>query len=363
MLRLILTSQRKRSISAQKTGGFTLIELLVAMVLAALVLTPLLGFMVNILETDRREQAKANTEQEIQAALDYIAQDLQQAVYIYDADGIDAIKTQLPDSGATDRVPVLVFWKRELQKHIVPATNSNCSDPKTKTCDDTFVYSLVAYYLIKDNEPTWSKSARIGRFEIQDGIRSANGTARTEPVYSYDGNTNTITQNGTQQVKYLGSPSDPGKKGWPDRGFMPFNLTFSGDLTKKMGLWRKHNSEPYAVTKPLTLVDYIDQTKFTTTATAGLKPAPICRKKIIDNPDGTKTQVDIKTVPEQSATPQELQTGSFYACVDSSTTTAQVFIRGNALARIRDGATWSDKSTYFPTSSIQVQGRGFLYTK
>lgn len=91
-LKFLIKSQLKRSRLVQQVNGFTMIELLIAMILAFLIITPLLGFMVNIMDTDRKEQAKANSEQEIQAALDYIARDLQQAIYIYDADGIEAIK-------------------------------------------------------------------------------------------------------------------------------------------------------------------------------------------------------------------------------------------------------------------------------
>jgi len=72
----------------QKSGGFTLTELLVAMLLVALVLTPLLTFMLNIMDSERKEQAKTTSEQELQSALDYIAGDLEQAVYIYDDDGL-----------------------------------------------------------------------------------------------------------------------------------------------------------------------------------------------------------------------------------------------------------------------------------
>lgn len=120
-LRFLLTCQYKSSQSARKTSGFTLIELLVALILASIIIASLLSFMVNILGTDRREQAKASSEQEIQAALDYIARDLQQATYIYDQTGIAAIQAQLPPAGgtvagcpdATSCQPVLVFWKRD----------------------------------------------------------------------------------------------------------------------------------------------------------------------------------------------------------------------------------------------------------
>jgi len=55
------------------------------MLLAALVIAPLLTFMLNIMDTDQGT-SKATSEQELQSAVDYIARDLEQAVYIYDAD-------------------------------------------------------------------------------------------------------------------------------------------------------------------------------------------------------------------------------------------------------------------------------------
>jgi len=57
-LRFLFNNKLKASNLTQAPGGFTLIELLVAMILAALVITPLLGFMLNIMDTDRKEQAK-----------------------------------------------------------------------------------------------------------------------------------------------------------------------------------------------------------------------------------------------------------------------------------------------------------------
>lgn len=107
--KLVLKSQQKRSRLTQETSGFTLIELLIGMVLATLVITPLMTFMLNIMNSENKEESKATSEHEIQSSLDFIAQDLKQAVYIYDATGIAAIKAQLPSPSATNRVPVLVF--------------------------------------------------------------------------------------------------------------------------------------------------------------------------------------------------------------------------------------------------------------
>ncbi len=57
--------------------------------------------------------------------------------------------------------------------------------------------------------------------------------------------------------------------------------------------------------------------------------------------------------------------GGFFACVNASDATqvsAQVYLRGNALARIGKNniAYAPSQSTYFPKASIQVKGGGFL---
>jgi hypothetical protein len=323
------------------------------MILAVLVITPLLTFMINILDTDRREQAKASSEQEVQAAVDYIARDMEQAVYIYDADGIygktdtdttksiTGILNQLPNPTETTKVPVLVFWKRYFlgkDQYVKVGTQdikAGCLVKLSATvCNDQdyMLYSLVAYYLVKDSSPspTWnSTTARIERWEIRDGIRDLNGTI-----------TRSETINGTSQtVKYLLAPSS---------GFMPFNLSLEGDLKKKLGTWTKH-ADAYETrgTRP-TLIDFIDQT---TVTDGGTEIAPACAS-------------DEQQVPRYSGTnaaPAALQTGSFYACVNSSKYVARVFIRGNAKARFESDAKYnSDNSEYFPKASIQIKGRGFL---
>lgn len=312
----LLLQQPHRS---RKTSGFTLTELLVGMVMASLVITPLFSFALNIMDSDRKEQAKATTEQEIESALDYIAQDLEQAIYIYDASGLDnnsstdassGIKNQIPPVSATGGcgtttptcVPVLVFWKRDHRPGILPVSGST-------TKDDTFVYSLVGYYLIKGNTSTWSNAARIGRFEIRDGVRNP-----TSPTNS-DGTPNFITNESTSA------------------GFQLFDLSVTGSsLKEKMNRWTKASAS--YTTDVLALVDYVDQSSLT--------------------PENCPT--GMQRVPS-AATLQ----GGFYACVDSATTSAQVYIRGNALARLGNNSTFStSQSAYFPSATIQVKGRGFL---
>ena len=166
---------KRRSPMFKPSSGFTMIELLVATVITTIIIVPMLTFVVDILNRDVREQAKTNSEQELQAAVDYIAQDMSQAFYIYS--DVNTITAQLPHSNDNTKTPILVFWKREL---VEKALNPSLKICESNDCDDTFVLSLVAYYLINDNNTTWCQPSgntcpqRIARFQIQDGVKVEN---------------------------------------------------------------------------------------------------------------------------------------------------------------------------------------------
>jgi prepilin-type N-terminal cleavage/methylation domain-containing protein len=332
----LLNIQFKYSKNLQKNSGFTLLELLVAMILAALVITPLLGFMINVLDTDRREQAKATTEQEIQAALEYISRDLQQAVYIYDDDGVtrnsntdvnlSGIQDQIPPvkgapsckvvSGSSNCKPILVFWKRE---YIPESVGVNSTNDTQK--DDGFAYSLVGYYFITNPNATvpWSSAARIGRFQIRGKVNAEYSNTKGEAC---------------------------------DSGFNPppLDLTISGSkLKEKMSQWKTSLGVSTSPTPPCsspsteytkqvdTLVDYI--------STSG------------PNPTTSPCPTDSRLVGTVNS--------GFFACVNADEVLAQVHIRGNALVRLtnKDTVYSPEASAYFPGGSIRVQGRGFLFTK
>ena len=296
----------------QKCDGFTLVELLVGIVIATLVITPLLGFMINIMTTDRQEQAKATTEQEIKAALDYIARDLQQAIYIYDADGINAIRKQLPRyDSKSNYFPVLVFWKRQFISDGLLVSSS-------KQRDDTFVYSLVAYYLITESNPIWSKTARIGRFQISNGYEA--------------------TETNDEKIQR-------------DNGFQMFHLQVSGNLKSKMNQWAKKSGEPYTQ-DIVPLVDYIDQTVINNNTNPVPSSCTIGQQvpRFSGNDDAVATS--------------NVRTRGFYVCVDSENVVAEVYLRSNALGRLQNtniNFNGSNK-TYFPQASTRVQGNRFLFT-
>lgn len=176
---------------SSKTGaGFTMIELLVGTIIAFIIITPLMGMVIGLLNDDSREQAKATTEQELQQALDYITEDVSQAVYIYKPADVTTIATQFP-SGA-DGTPKLIFWKRKLVENSLPVgastiTPNKCNQPdftikNPKNCDGTYVLALVAYYEKPTTAGIWCQPAgtpcpkQITRYEIQDKIKKLDGT-------------------------------------------------------------------------------------------------------------------------------------------------------------------------------------------
>lgn len=326
-LKFILKSQFK---CQSLEGGFTLIELLVSIILAALIITPVLGFMVNFLQTDQREQAKTSSEQEIQSALDYIAQDLKQAIYIYDQQGLtgndqngiaqeidSAIKC--PDN-ADSCEPVLVFWKRRFLSSNDKIGNKKVGDV-TPGGNDTFAYSLVAYVLAEGNngDGIWSDNARIVRYELREGkfctARNNNGRCT-----NYD------------------LPPNPD-------GFAPFDLSQSGSITSIMNQWQGVLSQPQSGD---VLIDYIDDSN-------SAAPEILCKND--DDPDNPKR------LPAQGTNI------GFVACVDPSNLSipsATVYLRGNALARVPTlkDENYEDKySSFFPTSSTQVKGNSFIFAQ
>ena len=327
----LLQGWMKFSTRKNRDHGFTLVELLIGLVMAFLVLTPLFGLMISIMNTDEKEQAKTTSEQELQTAIDFITRDLQQAVYIYNSQGVtNNYSATAANSGIRDSlptvaggVPILVFWKQEVVSNVIPTTGSN---------DDASVYSLVAYYLINKSSDTWSNTARIARWQIKDGVRSPSDTSGVTCNPSYN-----------TSIKFVDADN------CPSPGFKPFDLD--------MNQWQRSGS---FTNDPQVLVDYIDQTPRDQTNVPNITPS--CAN------DANQPNVTITPISSTTMT-------SFYACVSNYAdptnkgqviSTAQIFIRGNALARIQtSNIDYKDNSqqTYFPTVSAIIQARGSLYTQ
>jgi type II secretory pathway pseudopilin PulG len=355
LLRLLLKTQhqRNRFQQTQKEQGMTLIELLIGMVMAFLIITPMLAFVVDMLNTDRREQVKANTEQDIQAAVDFIAQDLSQAIYIYDSVGINALVTGRFIPTATTQTPILVFWKRQQLKNSLPITAGDkpkdCVEGKLQdagACNDTYVLSLVAYYQVKDTTSTWCQPsgtdcpARIVRYRIQDGLRDPTKSTEPNPSQRYFTDADLGDRKNTLRRSDAFNVGDTTNAG--------FDISKPLETVTRAGVsW-----EPEEV-----LVNYIHHNTVNLptpdaeecmnalgrpTTLVGATPQKI--------PEGT-----LKITDSTSPTP----TNSFYACVDTARNLARVTIRGNSLRRIQNNADYNpNNSAYFPTATVQVQGLG-----
>ncbi|MEG4215693.1 hormogonium polysaccharide secretion pseudopilin HpsC [Microcoleus sp. Pol14C6] len=343
LLRLLLKTQHQRNLSgpAHTEKGMTLVELLVGAIMAFLIITPMLGFVVDMLNTDRREQVKSNTEQDLQAAVDFIAQDLSQAIYIYDNKDINvgtaanpAIRNQLPENGNPNRIPILVFWKRQQMKNSVPINQTvtakpNTCDTRPNECNDTYVLSLVAYYQFKDNDVTWCQPlgvtcpTRIARYEIRDGVKNQSTLAYYTAAETTTGQRKDLAFN---EKFDLSKPTQ--------------NVTEVGELGNPLS----------TATKPEILVNYIDN------STANVPAPPDCKTTLgVTDPPAPApalTQTDLLTA--------DRSTNSFYACVDTSKNIARVTIRGNSLRRLQanDAEFKTTSSAYFPTATVQVQGLG-----
>ncbi|WP_293356208.1 MULTISPECIES: hormogonium polysaccharide secretion pseudopilin HpsC [unclassified Microcoleus] len=367
LLRLLLKSQhqRKQFHETQTEKGMTLIELLIGTVMAFLIITPMLGFVVDMLNTDRREQVKSNTEQDIQAAVDFIAQDLSQAIYIYDnnlattntATGIPAIRTFLPVPPDQNNTPILVFWKRQQLKNSLPITAgdapSSCAQttipstpaPLTGTgaCNDTYVLSLVAYYQVKGDTGVWCQPSgdpntcptRIVRYQIQDGLKNPAQSANLDPAARYftDAQLGNDRKDGLKRSNAfnIGTTAVPG-----------FDINNPTERVTNPGVaWERND----------VLVNYLDHTN--------PGPPPTQCTTALGNPT-TQVGTQQQPIPEDQLKIHNPNNTSFYACVDTSKNLARVTIRGNSLRRLQpNGADYAEsKSAFFPTATVQVQGLG-----
>ncbi|MBW4525447.1 MAG: prepilin-type N-terminal cleavage/methylation domain-containing protein [Phormidium tanganyikae FI6-MK23] len=187
------------------SGGFTLVELLVAMVVGSLISAGLLFIVVQLVQTNLRESARSDTQRDLQAAIDYIARDVREAVYVYDATCLldrpsgDAalcpgLRSYLPESitgtsgfGTSDNVPVLAFWRVD---SLPENLRTSCEDKAISysvpplpaeiqgvPCLSGRMYTLVVYSLNKESGRAVSRGrARIMRYKLP---QFTSGSVRT----------------------------------------------------------------------------------------------------------------------------------------------------------------------------------------
>lgn len=184
-----------------KAHGFTLIELLVSMIIASLVTSGLLYLVNEVIRVDRRESTLENVQRDMQRAMNYVSDDLREAVYVYSTPTtVTSLLTasNLPQGSAgRAATPVLAFWKPEFLSPAESASlgsvdcaklsstpaplNTDCQALKLRQS----YYSLVVYFTLEntptDRNPNWAGQGRIIRYSLPQYKKSVIGTtgART----------------------------------------------------------------------------------------------------------------------------------------------------------------------------------------
>ena len=177
-----------------RTSGFTLTEVLISIAIAGVIVSGLLSLVVELLQIDRREIALERVQRDMQRTLDYISDDLEEAVYVYDNTRLLEIVEdigQLDDVmgaggvGSGDAVPLLAFWRTDplddVDLEACDGTDEACRVARTRRAS----YSLVVYYQQHrdDADPNnpWQGESVVRRYELPEYPDDANfGAANLE---------------------------------------------------------------------------------------------------------------------------------------------------------------------------------------
>jgi prepilin-type N-terminal cleavage/methylation domain-containing protein len=271
-----------------KSAGFTLIELLVSLVVASIFLLATGMIVIETMRVDREETGRTQVQAELTQAMQFIQQDLAEALYIYNdaeqpnGDGTPDLIQELYTPGWIRRpdgaIPVVAFWKlnpiprdcyqgpptlqqiregrvtlKERPTGISEADWDNIRNRRN-------IYTLVVYYLRRnynnagnpDGSTPWEGNARIARFELQpfdDECTQRSSFFREDPdpfqagflawPRNPDGQTPIATSSAGPRLVTLvsnifssrqGSPqvAPPCPEGYAFGGGRPDGVTFSG---------------------------------------------------------------------------------------------------------------------------------------
>lgn len=178
--------------------GFTLIEVLVSMLIAGLVLSTLLYLVVELLRIDRRELSLERVQRDTQRAMDYIADDLKEAVYVYSTPDTvtnnPVLKDLYDDLAANNGEPVLAFWRPDPIEETLPGVCSTTADEELCSLLKTrrATYTLVVYYQ-QPQSGVYSGQSHIRRYELEQYADISTFTENDgyiDPISSDDGATN-----------------------------------------------------------------------------------------------------------------------------------------------------------------------------
>jgi type II secretory pathway pseudopilin PulG len=165
----------QKYIQKRQNKGFTLLELLLAAAMGMIVSGSILGLTNNVLNDSQKEIARSKTQQQMKTALNYLSEELREAVYIYTGEGLNKIKPYLPSFPIT-KTPVLAFWKVESlpynnQGSLPTNCNSFTTDELKDECKGLLIerntYTLVVYLQSTSEPNSWKGQSRLERYELR----------------------------------------------------------------------------------------------------------------------------------------------------------------------------------------------------
>jgi len=197
-LHQIFKRRHRHSAAPKKQGGFTLTELLVVIAIAGVIVSALMGLVVELIGTEQRESSRTETQRSMQLALNYITSELEQAIYIYDADPHPVVGASQPSYMSflpekfedEDYRPVVAFWMPRAidvaeasdegglpefdQCRTEFSGDSDQEQRLRRECQNIWkqrrAYSLVVYFQVpKDTanaNDRWDGESRIVRYEL-----------------------------------------------------------------------------------------------------------------------------------------------------------------------------------------------------
>ena len=190
MARLNFLTRLKRAwLASNKRGisgflsGFTLIELLVSMIIAAIITVSLLSLVVGLVDVNKRDAEQTEVQQSMQAAMDYIAEELRESIFVYDqqclvGQGNKTNPTSASDCpGLVNHIPAgpsrtSLYWPsgaptsclRVCARHLQASQHRRFSRrPAVKNipCVAGRGYTLVVYTLTKGSADVWRGKAQL----------------------------------------------------------------------------------------------------------------------------------------------------------------------------------------------------------
>jgi prepilin-type N-terminal cleavage/methylation domain-containing protein len=301
------------------TAGFTLVELLVALIVSTIMVTILLGSAVQLMGTNQREAARSDTQRDVQAALDYIARDMREAVYVYDGDCLKGTGTKVispatataaadicpgilqrlpPELNSTSNLPILAFWRVDPLPEPMTQPGGVCRIAQTAAtaftpCSSRSMYTLVVYSVNTDNAATWAGRSRITRYQL--------------PQYSYSGSSTVSITTG-----WLSPVAESAFLTWPRAASI---VTRDGLTITQAEVDNKSVPAGRAADwDNKVLVDFIDDNRNGSRGVTGTE-ANLCPAA----PIGTPTSTFIATPsPTGTYTAATIPKTVFYACVRGS---------------------------------------------